>query len=271
MSIVRKIVAVIVMIVCVIMFVASVGGVFGAWWANAEANRVVTDLAGLAASTVQRAQETTTGISTGLDQAVTAVETISATVQTAGQKLEDNNVIATAVGKALDTDLSPVTDRLPVPAGNLVEAVKTFQATMDRLDKVPFLGQQSPKIQKLQKLDAVLTQVEQIGKSVRDLKASMAAKKEVATDMVPQLTAALADLSSNLAAVKGKVGEVDQALTEVEAAVPQLQSKIMSYVNTAAIGATVLFAWLAVSQVSLFLHALAWFKGKTEEEASAAS
>jgi hypothetical protein len=271
MSIVRKIVAVIVMVVCVIMFVASLGGAFGAWWAKAEANQVVADLAGLATSTVQRAQETTTGISTGLDQAVTAVETISATVQTAGQKLESSNPIASAVEKALDTDLSPVTDRLPVSTGNLVGAVKTFQETMDRLDKIPFVGQQSPKIQKLQKLDAALTQVEQIAKSVRDLKASLAAKKEIATDMVPQLTATLSDLSSNLSAVKGKVGEVDQAMSEVEAAVPQIQSKIMSYVNAAAIGATLLFVWLAVSQVSLFLHALAWFKGKTEEEASAAS
>ena len=271
MSIVRKIVAVIVMIVCVIMFIASLGGVFGAWWANAQANQVVADLAGLATDTVQRAQETTTGINTGLGQAVTAVETISATVQTAGQKLEDNNVIATAVGKALDTDLSPVTDRLPVPAGNLVEAVRTFQATMDRLNRVPFLGQQSPRMQKLQRVDAALTQVEKVVKSVRDLKAGLAARKEVATDMVPQLMAALSDMSSNLSDVRSKLVEVDQALSELNAAVPHIQSKIMSYVTTGAIGATVLFVWLAVSQVSLFLHALAWFKGKKEEEASAAS
>jgi len=85
------------------------------------------------------------------------------------------------------------------------------------------------------------------------------------------LTAALSDISSNLSDVKSKLVEVDQALSELNAAVPQIQSKIMSFLNAVAIGATVLYVWLAVSQVSLFMHALAWFKGKKEEEASAAS
>ena len=37
MNILRKVLAVIVMIICVIFFVVGVGGVFGAWWAHGRA------------------------------------------------------------------------------------------------------------------------------------------------------------------------------------------------------------------------------------------
>ena len=276
MNILRKVLAVIVMIICVIFFVVGVGGVFGAWWAHGEGNQLVTDLSGLTIRTAQRAQETTVKIDAGLDRALTAVDNISTTVKNAGDKIEQHNELIAAADKILNTDLLAETEKLPGPVGGLVDAATTVRATVDwlkqtseTLNKIPFLAKQPlPNLEGLDKIDEALTKVEKTVQDVRDFKKDLADKATATADILTKVPATVAKVHEDLSAAKRLVPEVQQSLKEIELAVPQLQARVMSYTTTAAIGITVLCVWLAVSQVSLFIHALGWFKGHGQPEAA---
>lgn len=272
MDILRKIGAVIVMILCIAFFVVGVGGVFGAWWARGEGHRLVDDLGALTVKTAQRADEATTRIDAGLDRALSAVQSISTTVKTAGEKIEQHNEVIAAVDKILNTDLLAEAESLPGPVGALVDAAKTFRVTVDwlkqtneTLNKIPFLAQQPPpKLERLEKIDEALGKVEKTVQDVRNLKKDIADKAAATADVLAKVPATVARIDSDLSTAKTMVAEVKQSLGEIVALVPQIQARLASYMTTAAIGATFLFVWLAASQVSLFVHALGWFKGKGE-------
>jgi hypothetical protein len=260
----KRTLGIVVIVISVLVLLLSLGGVVGSWVLRSRVAGVIGDVAALADTTLQRAQDAADRVNSQLDQTQSTISTISTTITTIGDKVEDNNVVLQAIDQIAGTSLSPAVDNISNTANDLYNKVVAVNSKVETLSRIPPFRSRGDI---LDKVNNVLNGVIQMGQDLANFRQGVSeAKSSVTQRTVAVLTAPLTRIDNTLQSIQTAVGGVQQTLSDVQASLTTFHSTLIFWLNIETIVMTLLLLWIAVSQYSMILRGWAMFKGVGKDE-----
>ena len=254
-----KIVAVLVMALSVILFIAMLGGVFGTWWVRGQAVSVVTSVAAIGDQALARGQEIVSEASQIVQTGQGEVQKVADGVNKAGATAQDTNLVLTAAEAIFDKDLTPAVTRVRERGQDLRATIAVVDQTVSLWRRLP--GQSDSKL--LDTVDELVATLQSISQSIDDARAALKqAKTEKVDQIVTALTAPLNRINTGLGQVGARLELSNQRLAQGRDELAAVRDRINNALTLAAVLGTFALLWMALAQVALFVHAYGVFTGR---------
>jgi hypothetical protein len=265
----KRVLGIIVIVISVIVLVVSLGGVVGTWVVRADVARLVGDVVIQVDAALQSAEDGVSRVNSQLDQTRSNITALNTTINTIGDKVEENNVILQAIDQIAGTSLAPAMDNLQKTAADLYDKVVAVNSKVETLSQIPpFRGEGDI----LDKVSNVLTGVQEAMQNLANFSQALSdAKSSITQNTVAVLTAPLNNLDNSLQNIQTAATGVQQTLNDIQTSLATFESTVIFWLNLAAVLITLLLLWIALSQYSLILHGWAMFKGSGKDEPAALS
>lgn len=245
MSVLRKILAVVVLILTVVGFLICAAGIFGAWYYNGP----VKEAGDQALNTVIKVMDMTDNLASQADSAINEVSVRVAAVEEA------------AAGVA-DTRLASVVDRLSnlgAPIGRLSETTGAIgdgaQALSDLLvavNRLPMVDIAAPT----ESLETASARASAVSEGLASMEAAVSGAQLDGS----RLTAAAQTVSAELDQLDDTLSRWQGALGASRQAAQNAQERLPLWVNLTSVALTALLVLFGAGQISLFVHGLGWLK-----------
>jgi uncharacterized phage infection (PIP) family protein YhgE len=245
MKILRKIAAILVMILAVVGVLLCVGGLVGAWAVNQPATNAVTGLLGTASDYLGLASQ--------------ATQTAGSTVSDVTQRLDALGQAATSLSadrKAqIDARVAEITQpiaRISTLTATASQGLSSLDSTLNRLDRIPGLDVPQPQADLggiSTRLDAVSTKLDALHTTVNS--AALDGQR---------VQGATTALSSELQGVQTELSRWSSGIGQRQAAIQSVSNRVPGLIDLASVAATLFVLLFGAGQVSLFIHALQWFR-----------
>ena len=255
----NRILALILLILSVFFFLASLVGIAAAWIYNArftegalaELGAIGADLA-LTQQNIQSAQEDLTSAQAQIDIFQTAIDAIGL------DALQNTQVLAEVVGKVEGT-LTPILDQAAGTVGAFRDRFVAFKEALESLNDLPLVNIEIPGVET----------IDQIAQNVTELQSQILETKEKVQDVSTLTQETVETFSTGFAnwetTIQDNLALLDSYTSKIsvyQARVAELQAGIPGWLDWAAVVLTILFVWLAFSQVALFVVAWEFYKGE---------
>ena len=258
-STVKPILGLVLLVLSVIFFLVSLGGLVGIWVYNQPlTERALTliettsqDLEGAAAA-IELSRTELISVQAQLDLLQAILETLGINAE------EDLNSLADIVGKVEDT-LSPLLDRLSGAIGTLRDSLLSIRDTLERINELPLVNIEIPGIESIEEgatqLQNLQDQIEEGGGKIEQI-------SQTTQDTVDSLTTGFAELESSTAALLDILDEYADKIEETQEQLNYLGENVPRWIDYAAVLLTVILVWLAISQVGLFILGWGYYRGQ---------
>jgi multidrug resistance efflux pump len=255
----KPILGLVLVILSVIFFLVSLGGLIGVWVFNQSlTERIQTsiettsaDLEGAAAAIELSKAE--------LISAQAQIDLLQAILETLGlNAAEDLNRLADIVGTVEDT-LMPVIDNVASGISTLSEALLNIIDTIERLNELPLVNIQIPGMEIVEEganqLENLQTQIEEGGGKIEQL-------SQTTQDTVDSLTTGFRELESSISALVETLDEYEVKIQDAQAQLNYLGTNLPTWIDVASVILTVLLIWLGFSQLGLFILGWSFYKNE---------
>lgn len=256
---VRSVLALIVLGLSVFFFFASLVGIAAAWLYNvrltdqalAELATIESDL-DVTAQYLQNAQSELESARQQIDIFQTALESI-------GLDAAENTRVLAEIVSNVEGKVTPVLDTVSDMVGSFRERFVALKETLESLNDLPLINLEIPGVDR----------IDEIAQSIADLQQQILDTKQKVQDISNLTQETVETFSSGFQNWEGKIEanlvqiEAYQArIASYQARVDSLQASVPVWLDWTAAILTVLFVWLAFSQVGLFVVAWRLFKGE---------
>lgn len=255
----KRATSLVIIILCSIFFVLSLAGIISIWVYNQPLT--------------ERALTTIETTSTDLEGALVAIESSRAELISTQAQIdllkeildtlgfntaEDLNRLAEIVGRVEDT-LMPLINSVSGGINTLRETLLNIRDTIERLNDLPLVNIQVPGMDAIEdganKLGDLQSQIEEGGGKIEQL-------SQTTQNTVDSLTTGFAALEDSITLLENTL-EIYQ--TKIEDGLEQLiylEENLPTWIDLVSVGLTILLAWLAFSQVGLFILAWSFYRGQ---------
>lgn len=259
MKTVAKIVSVLVMILSAALFIATLAGIYGAWWGRGEAITLVTSVAATGDQALARGQELVGQANGYVATGQNEVNRVTTGITRAGVKAEETNLILVAAEAAFDKDLTPGLQQITARGQELRATVQLVDQTLSLMRRLPG-GRDSSLIGAV---DELITTLRSIDQTVNDTRESIRQAKSASIDrVVSTLTGPLNRATAALTAIADRLIQADQRLTQGRSDLVALRDRVNNIITWAAVIGTFALLWMALAQLGLFLHAWGVLTGR---------
>ncbi len=256
----KRILAVIVMILSVLVLVLSLTGIVGAWIVRA---RLATDLVGIATAAETRAIAVKRGLDrldTALTQARDHVAAVEQDVQAFSADLEQNRPLLTAVSDKLGIELGPLFDSARETMATIREAAAAVNSAIEAVNAIPFVSIPVPELETMKKLSQ---DVESLRTQVQDLRTAIDQRRsEIIQGTVSIITTPTSQIGSMLGETQATVSGYSQRLGAVQERLSNFKSAIGARLTWVAVVLTLILLWIAFSQAGLLVLGWRFFSGQ---------
>ena len=255
----KPILGLLLLILSVIFFLISLGGLIGVWVSNQSlTERVQTsientssDLEGAAAA-IELSKEQLISAQAQIDLLQTILETLGLNAA------EDLNRLADIVGTVEDT-LMPVIDNVASGIDTLSEALLNIIDTVERINELPLVNIQIPGMEIIEEgarqLENLQTQIEEGGGKIEQL-------SQTTQDTIDSLTTGFSELETSISALTDTLETYEVKSRDAQAQLDYLGTNLPTWIDAASIILTLLLVWLGFSQVGLFILGWSFYKGQ---------
>ncbi len=262
MNLWRRILAVVIMILSVLMIILSAGGIAGNWFINNTVTHgVVRVLTGvdLALGELDAALGR---IDSRLADARAAVATLEESVTTAGEDFAENPVLLTRLSENVDLGIAPAVENLRETVQSIRETIIAIQNTIEAINALPFvsLDDRVSEPGQLQRLSEGITALGQGVQEVRD--GIREAKAEVVARVVSRMTSGTSRLDNALATIETATADYQAQVLALRTQAARLQSELTLWLDVASVVITVALLWVILSQVVTFVFGLSVYRNE---------
>ncbi|MGB5843049.1 MAG: hypothetical protein WBG94_01270 [Anaerolineales bacterium] len=256
---IKPIIGLALLILSVIFFLVSLGGLIGIWVYNQPlTERAVTliettsqDLEGAAAA-IELSKAELISARAQLDLLQAILETLGINAE------EDLNRLADIVGRVEDT-LSPVLDSVAGGISTLRESLLTIKDTLERINELPLVNIQIPGIDEIEQgaeqLQNLQNQIEEGGGKIEQL-------SQTTQDTVDSLSTGFAKLEESIASLLVTLDEYAEKIESTQEQLTYLETNLPTWIDMISVVLTILLVWLGISQVGLFILGWSYYKGQ---------
>ena len=245
MTILRKIAAILVMILAVVGLLICVAGLVGAWVVNTPVTDVITSLLGTAGDYLGLADQ--------------ATQMASATMSDVTRRLDDLGQAATSLSDGqkaqIDARVEEITQpiaRVSALAGTASQGLTSLDSTLNSLGRIPGLRVPQPQAD----LGAIGARLDAVSAKLDALHTTV---NSAALDG-QRVQGATTALSSELQGVQTELSRWSSGIGQRQAAIQSVSNRVPGLIDLASVAATLFVLLFGAGQVSLFIHALQWFR-----------
>ena len=258
-STIKPIIGLALLILSVIFFVVSLGGLIGIWVYNQPlTERAMTliettsqDLEGAAAA-IELSKAELISARAQLDLLQAILETLGINAE------EDLNRLADIVGRVEDT-LTPVLDSVAGGIGTLRDSLLTIKDTLERINQLPLVNIEIPGIESIEQgaeqLGSLQDQIEEGGGKIEQL-------SQTTQDTVDSLSTGFARLETSINSLLETLDEYADKIDSTQEQLSYLEENLPKWIDYASTVLTIILVWLGISQVGLFILGWSYYKGK---------
>ena len=239
-----------------LFIVLSLVGIFGAWFVSRKASDVTLKMfgvievgVGVVDGGVGRVEDLIVNCRTEVRQ---AAETITGV---GGQALA-NSPVLTALNERLETSLAPRFAQMQQTLAPVRDALGKVSNAVSMVSSLPGMAERAPR---LAELDEALNRIEAMSADATQLRSTLKAlaagqnsgvtPESVATlnRLAERIDTRLGEVQTNVQSVRGEVRALQERLNK-------RKSRLLFGFNLAALLSTLLFAWVAYTQVVVIQH-----------------
>ncbi|MCB0247998.1 MAG: hypothetical protein KDI07_05420 [Anaerolineae bacterium] len=251
MRVLKQIGRVLAIIIAVLVIVLSVSGIAGSWYMNSvlanvtnQVFSVVNTGAGVAQTGVNRAEQLVT-------DGRAEVQNASTTVTSVGQHLEENSPVLTALNDRLTQRLGPTVEAIQTTLAPAVDGLRTVNQIVTVANSIPFVRQDSPRLDKLEEATNGLLQLVADAQQFQTTLAQtvVSEKNQVTNEAVGVLTDLATRIDTRLANLEATLQETQQEITAFQSRMDALNGRLLTIYNLATLLLTLLLIWIIYSQV----------------------
>jgi len=256
-STIKPIIGLALLILSVIFFVVSLGGLIGIW----VYNQPLTDQAlTLIETTSQDLEGAAAAIELSKVELISAgaqLDLLQAIMETLGINAEEDlNRLADIVGRVEDT-LSPVLDSVAGGINTLRESLLTIKETLERINELPLVNIEVPGIDSIEQgteqLGNLQSQIEEGGGKIEQL-------SQTTQDTVDSLSTGFAKLEISITSLLATLDEYGEKIEATQEELTYLEDNLPKWIDYSAALLTVILVWLGISQVGLFILGWSYYK-----------
>lgn len=254
----KRIIALVIIVLSCIFFVLSLAGVIGIWVYNQPlTERTLTtiettsaDLDGAAAAIELSKAE--------LISAQAQIDLLQAILETLGvNAAEDLDRLADIVGRVEGT-LMPVIDSVSGGINTLRDALLSIKDTIEMVNELPLVNIEIPGMEAIEEganqLDNLGNQIEEGGGKIEQL-------SQTTQNTVDSLSTGFASLERSITSLLETLDEYEAKILSSQEQLAYLEGNMALWLDLASGLLTVILVWLGISQVGLFILGWSLFKG----------
>jgi hypothetical protein len=256
MTFFRRLIAVLVMLVCLAVFVACIGVSVGSWVVRQRAIPKVQEVAGRLKDGLERASVADQEVQKALERArdkLQKVNTDSAKLSGGG---EGSRLATFGLRKIIQSDAGPEINDVSGRMAMFSDSAVVVSSLLQSLQESP-LGQESAIDQ--EQLSRMSEGASKLSAGMQKLRTSIgegdttASAKEVA-DASREVDQILQDCLTVVRDISAKLNKARDDL-------PRIESQVLDWMKLTAIIVTAVCSWVALSQICVFVVAWKWCRG----------
>jgi phage-related protein len=260
MQIVKRILAVAVMVVSILVLVLSLAGVAGTWILRARVHTAVVDIVTGAEARAANVQQGLDQLDTALTQANDQVAVVEQEVLALGADLDQNQPLLTTISDKLGLDLAPLVDKAREIMGTIRETAAAVNSIVETVNTLPFISKPIPELAALNELSQ---KVEAFETDVQNLRTTLDQRRsEIIGGAVSLVTTPASQIRGTLDEMRVTVSGYSQRIGTVQEGLSRFRSAIGGWLTWGAAILTLILLWLALSQGALFVLGWRAFSGQ---------
>jgi len=241
----KRILAVIVILIATIGFVLSAAGLVGAWVTRGPARDTVTALSTLLNSKLGMVDQALARVSARADQGRQALARVNNAASKLGDRIEEGSPALTALAGAVRDDLAPKIADARTQAVALRDGVVSVNATLETLNRIPFIS--VPTL--TDELSAASERVEAAQGDAQELRAAIAeARAAASANLIATVTARTIRIDNALAQIQATMAGHQATVAQKQQQVTDLSNTLLRAIDVLVVSLTVLFLVLAAGQ-----------------------
>jgi hypothetical protein len=256
----KRITAVILMIVSIVLTLLLVAGIVGVWVVRGEVTHAVTALSQGVDQGLTVTLDRLSRLDGQLVQAGTRTQELQQNAARVGDNAAENQLVLTAIQQTAGDELVPLIERIQESVSAVADLVRSANQSIQALNALPFVSIEVPGSEQLGKLsarsDELKTATQDLRTQVKQTSAAVV-QKTIAT-----ITHSLQQIEGALGEAHTVVAELTARLTSIQGLVTLAAGQIISWINLAIWVLTVVMLLLGLGQVSLFLQGYALYTGR---------
>jgi len=256
----KRIVALILMIVSMVLALLLVVGIVGVWVVRGDATTAVTALSQGIEQGLTITLDRLSRLDGQLVQAGTRTQELQQNAARVGDNAAENQTVLTLIQQTVGDELVPLIERTQESVSAVADLVRSANQSVQALNALPFVSIEVPGSEQLRNLSARSDELQAAAQDLRtQVKQTSAALTQKTIETV---TRSVQQLSIVLGEAHTAVTELTARLTTVQGLLSLAVSRILYLINLGVWVLTVTMLLLGLGQVSLFLHGYALYTGR---------
>lgn len=256
MSTGKKILRWLIIVIAVLVMIGSIAGIVGTWWLRNSATNATNQAFSTIDTAVGVVNAGASRANALVQQGRAEVQQVESTITTVGANIQENSPLLTAMSDRINQRLEPTVNQIRSVLTPVVSTIQSVRALVDFVNALPFIRETPPAVEKL---DALLTQLDQTAADVRQVGETIRitvveSKNELTEQTVNALTTITTRVDNRLAETEATVTEAQAELVALQQRLATIRSQLLMIYNLAAVVLTLLLIWTIYSQFVVIRH-----------------
>jgi hypothetical protein len=255
----NRILGLILLILSVFFFIASLAGIAATWIYNTRfTEQALTELGAIGADltmtqqNIQTAREDLESAQAQIDIFQTAIDAIGL------DAMRNTQVLAEVVGKVEGT-LTPILDQAAGTVGAFRDKFVAFKEALESLNNLPLVNIEIPGVETI---DQISQNVTELQSQILETKQKVQDISTLTQETIETFSTGFANWETTIQASLAQLDTYSAKIAAYQARVENLQAEVPGWLDWAAAILTVIFVWLAFSQVGVFILAWEFYRGE---------
>jgi chromosome segregation ATPase len=264
MDTVKRILAIVAIVISIIFIIVCLAGVVFSWSFNGPLTETITRGFTGVERILTAADNGLERVNTNLAEAQAAVDTLEENVQTAGETISETSIIYEVLDRTVGDELFPKVNAARETAAALRNSVVAFNETLEALNDIPLV--EVPTL--TEDLETASEQLSSIQNDAEELRAELRAiRQEAVSKPVAEITMRTTRMSDRLEAAQSAVTGTQANIDDNLEAVASVKARVPGIFDLISLIFTFVFLWIALGQIGLILLAWGYLKGHSPLEA----
>jgi chromosome segregation ATPase len=253
MDLVKRILAIIVIIISVVFIVVFVAGVVVSWSLNTPLTETTTRALTGVERVLEAADNGLERVGTRLGEAQANVDTIEGKVQEAGDTLSENSLVYEVLDRTVGDELFPKINGVRETVTSVGASVVAFNETLEAINEIPLV--EVPTL--TAGLEDASDRIGSIQSDVEETRAELRSiREEAISKPVTAITERTGRISTGLENVQTITSNTQANIDENLDSVAEIKDSVPGFFDLISVILTFIFLWLAFGQAGLIV--LAW-------------
>jgi hypothetical protein len=256
MSFARRLFAVFVILVSAAFLIAALAGSVGVWVVKGPLIERTTKIGDRVDRALGLAERGLGEADASLQKATESVNAIKGHHAKLGGDKEQNRFLMRLIAMRIDDGLAPQVQDTRQRLLAVTEAAVAINSVLGDLNELPSGSISGPDADRLKQISGLLMQ---LAASAQELNGMLTNPKPegVSADAVGSR---VVNIDQLLQTIRARVADYLLQVTDFKQQVDTLRSRILRAIDLGTPIASLVFLWIAVSQISLLVHAWSWLK-----------